>query len=769
MKRADYMKPRKEVEMIKTYIKYLGACTFLLAALILAGCNSSGQGKADAVETVENSYEEDCAFCHSEGRIADVSEAHEIPESGNLMGEITGVTITGGQTIIMFNLFDPANPLIPMAGVAPNSIRFALAKLDPATGNWQNYINATETRDSGDPGTTPDGTTVTQGTAERASTSNGVFTDMGDGSYSYRLSFDITMVTSPVAVSYDPSVLHRVAMQVSGNVTNAVFDFVPNGSGAGQTRSIVTEASCNECHLKLRLHGGDRIATDYCVTCHNPGSMDAHSGNSVDFKVMIHKIHRGAELPSVQTGTNYAIYGFNNNEHDYSDVEFPQDIRNCTKCHNSADTATADGGNWMNNPSIAACGACHDDISFAESAPEAMTPHPGGPQANDNQCTICHGAVAIAESHEIPESVAAERFQYTILSITNTAPGNFPTVTFSVSDPTNGNAPYDILSDPEFTASGGASRLVALIGWETLDYTNTGSTYTPAQPVSINLLDSEAVSDNFNGTYTVISPIEIPEDAVGSGVVAIEGHPAVPSDPDEPATYDLRVPATSVIQYFAITDVEPVSRRDVVDLDQCTQCHKSISLHGSNRNNELRLCVICHNANATDINRRPTDGSTIADGKVEEAIDFKYMIHSIHGAELRQKGIVVYGFGGSVNDFSEVLLPAGEDNLRNCRGCHVSGGSTVPIDSNALPTTTRTNADLEDPGDDTNTTPTASVCSACHDSIEVKTHMADNGGSFNFVRFTTDSGDNDDISCAPGGTQPPGHTTATDCCRCHGS
>ena len=85
---------------------------------------------------------------------------------------------------------------------------------------------------------------------------------------------------------------------------------------------------------------------EYCVTCHNPGSTDSDSGNTVDFKVMIHKIHHGENLPSVQAGGSYIVAGA-----DYSTVVYPQDIRNCTKCHaNSA--ATPQGDNWKNVPTM---------------------------------------------------------------------------------------------------------------------------------------------------------------------------------------------------------------------------------------------------------------------------------------------------------------------------------------------------------------------------------------------------------------------------------
>ena len=47
-------------------------------------------------------------------------------------------------------------------------------------------------------------------------------------------------------------------------------------------------------------------------------------------------------------------------------------------------------------------------------------------------------------------------------------------VTFSVTDPTNGDAPYDIKTAPAFTA-GSASTLSLQIAWTTADFANNGS------------------------------------------------------------------------------------------------------------------------------------------------------------------------------------------------------------------------------------------------------------------------------------------------------
>ena len=115
------------------------------------------------------------------------------------------------------------------------------------------------------------------------------------------------------------------------------------------SREIVSDTACNACHERLMFHGGGRRDVQYCVTCHNPGSTDAQSTNTVDFTVMIHKIHRGAELPSVVAGGEYYIVGFGNDKVDYSHIEWPQDIRNCQACHDENDDRTPQAQNWRLN------------------------------------------------------------------------------------------------------------------------------------------------------------------------------------------------------------------------------------------------------------------------------------------------------------------------------------------------------------------------------------------------------------------------------------
>jgi OmcA/MtrC family decaheme c-type cytochrome len=213
--------------------------------------------------------------------------------------------------------------------------------------------------------------------------------------------------------------------------------------------------------------------------------------------------------------------------------------------------------------------------------------------------------------------------------------------------------------------------------------------------------------------------------------IALEGHPAAELVGD--GILDDRIAVANDVLFRVVAQgrlavLEP--RREVVDVDKCNGCHDSagagISLHGNNRTGNEQVCVFCHNPDATDINRRPTPPAPTADGKPEEAIDFKRMIHRIHsGAEL-EEGLIVYGFSGPT-DFSHIEYIG---NRRNCETCHVPGAYSTEAAGAALPTTVETGADRAVSSDDLNISPTAAVCSSCHDSEAALTHMKLHGASF---------------------------------------
>lgn len=668
---------------------------------------------------------------------------------------VTGVTISS-PPVVNFRIANQDG--VPIAGLTKNDLRFNIAKLIPGTNgapsNWQNYINVARNG-------------AVAGSQER-NKAEAVLVDNLDGTYTYTFGTDITSAAAnpcpapctdasgkPLDISYQPSLTHRVTIQQGNSAYpkyNATYDFVPASGPVASARDIVMTAKCNECHNQLSIHGS-RTETRLCVTCHNPGTWSVGTPNTTaDFKVMIHKIHRGHDLPSVAAGGTYEIGG-----HDYSNVHFPQDIRNCTKCHDGAAS-----NNWQTQPSIAACGSCHDNIDFSKARSTDPNGHSGGDVSavtDSESCLGCHTsgeeAGGIAEKHALPALLKAEgaKYRLKIVSVTNTAPLALPTVRFSITNAAD--VPYDIAATPAIT--GGSMSL--LLGWSTTDINNDGR--SNAQPVSISLLSSGALAssviNNADGTYSVTSTTAVPADATGSGRVGF--HARFSTDVDGDAVAD-RIQVKSVVKDFLITGASVVARRSVVDIAKCNQCHDQLSLHGGARTDEPQLCVMCHNPNATDIGRRPKTGgipvaATMVDLKKEESIDFKTMIHGIHagraddtgtssvveGHGFRQKGLVVYGFFSAPAtqnpvDFSHVRFPG---ILKDCAACHTGTsyqltgrwespspngilGSTIDTAPNAVDAATLATG-LLNQADDLNISPTAAVCSSCHDSTLAQTHM----------------------------------------------
>jgi OmcA/MtrC family decaheme c-type cytochrome len=599
---------------------------------------------------------------------------------------------------------------------------------------------------------------VDQATTER----NGALTRNGDGTWRY------AMTTNP-GVAANLANVHRVCIQFSlaATVQNPCVDFIPAevaAAGDGETgtsletnfyathpsRQVAATASCTTCHDVLAFHGGGRREVGYCVACHNPGSSDANSGNSVDLKVMIHRIHNGVALPSVMAGMPYKIWGFGNSEHDYSHVRFPQRIANCTRCHAGqadfdaalaagqpapAAVLTADGHNWALRPSAAACTSCHEN--------EAHIAAEGSP------CADCHSdgglAGSVADSHRDLIRDGARAFRYEILNVSSTAPGQSPVVDFRVVDPTRANSAYDILTEAPFRQGGGASTLNVRFAWSTRDYTNTGNGATSASSASVNALTAAtALGSN---TFRVTAPGAIPDGtlgpfvaATGSGVVTIEGHPAEDVDPRSAGVE--RLPVANAFQYFSIDESAgtPAPRRAVVALARCLSCHATLSLHGNNRTDSIEGCVTCHNPRNTDRDTRAVAMTAPTDGKIEESLDFKTMIHGIHAAGVRERPLQLVGFQGRstyVYDEDEVQYPG---RLADCTACHSGPSYALPLARSVLGTSVDTGTSAIDPADDTVVSPATAVCSSCHDDAVARSHMVNNGGDFATSQSALDDG-----------------------------
>ncbi len=175
------------------------------------------------------------------------------------------------------------------------------------------------------------------------------------------------------------------------NGENPLFAFAVTDAAATPRREVVDDYNCESCHSNLAYHGGVRHDPSYCNTCHIPKAVDSEFGQSIHFKYMIHSIHRGAELEK----------GFAIGEDDFSDVEFPGDLRDCDTCHvnNSQQLSGLPDGllptttpqAWWSpmEPGAAACLSCHDSDDAATHA-FSNTAFFG------ESCSTCHGEGRVA-------------------------------------------------------------------------------------------------------------------------------------------------------------------------------------------------------------------------------------------------------------------------------------------------------------------------------------------------------------------------------------
>ena len=731
------------------------ALYLLLSGALLASCSGSTGpgGSAGASGTTGPAGPQGSGA----GTVLDVAAATAI------VGTITSVAISG-PPVVKFQLANQNGA--PLKGLPAADLGWVIAQLvsgeNGTSSQWNSYIYETVTPSGCPAGVAAcDTAAKVQATVESAAT--GTLVDNGDGTYRYTFLKNIT--TDPKVV-YNATLTHRVGFEIRGlaQANNADYTFQPStGATTGIfEREIVDTATCDTCHTFLSAHGGARVAVQYCVMCHSPGTTDPYSGNTLDMKVMIHKIHTGNSLPSIQTANNpitaptlgigYWIIGYMQSLNNFNTVVFPQDTRNCTTCHAQNIPAATQAANYYTVPTMEACGACHDNVNFATGAN-----HSTGIVANDTQCTTCHGPTSnidngqlqVVAAHVIPEMVFQQRIAYHILKASSTGPGQKPVIQFSVTDPTNNNKPWNLLTDEPFAyctnANFGEANLALNVAWSTTDYTNVGSGVTSEVAEPINLpVTCAAVPpiSNGDGSYTITSPTAIPATIKGTAGILFQGHPAHDFNDGNGAQ---EIPVPNAVSYSPITDSVVMPRREVASVANCNVCHFQLNGHGNNRVNSVQACSFCHNPNATDVVSRIGAGITPAnldpsDHLAEQSIDLKVMIHAIHASAFRagQSAVpyVVYHRGSANNFSAETPFPGA---LNNCVACHDTGTyyPPDPTSSTVLATTVSTyvgGVGGSGPAGQIAVTPAAAVCSSCHTTATEVLHMVQNGGSFNAVK-----------------------------------
>ncbi len=579
----------------------------------------------------------------------------------------------------------------------PISLSFVLAWYDPATRQYTSYGTRISTA-----GATTDhpGATATQ-----AATLAVTPTDLEVG----HVKFTSTTV---LPAGFDQTKTHTLGIYANRNLSavpgidpalakpyyaNVEYDFRPDGGTVtdkwDKMRDSSTCLNCHDVQNGLAAHGGSRREIKLCVLCHQPQSTDPGSGNTVDMKVMAHKIHSGKTLPSVIAGKPYKI-----SSSDFSTVGYPQNILNCANCHEGTVATNKGAGSnvWYTYPSRAACGSCHDDVDWVTGAN-----HPAGPQADDNACASCHQPdglefdASIKGAHTVPEkSKQLKGLNATVVSVTNMTPGKSPTAVFKL---TNGDG----------TAVDGTKL----------------ATFSPifAGPTSnygVNVRENAITKGVFSaaaGTTTYTFTAALPATASGTWTISADIRRNVSlKRGDGKADIAIQESTLNPIMYVAVTGaVTP--RRTVVTLAQCNQCHDILELHGGQRR-AIEECVMCHNPTTGDESLRP------ASLGAPESISFQRMIHRIHTGENLTQDYTIIGFGGSTNNFNEVRFPG---DTRNCAKCHASTAAyTLPLQQTNIASVTTLRDYFTPQG------PATAACLGCHDNKDAAAHAYLNTAAF---------------------------------------
>lgn len=676
-------------------------------------------------------------------------------------------------------------------GLTTTNARFALAKLVPGSdGNpdqWVSYVVKQVSAKAGfGPGGKPVLASAPQATTDTAAATQLVYNPAGY--YTYTFSTDIKAVAG---VTYDPSLTHRVAIQLSYKnaagedvLVNPYFDFrIVNGKSVAvtdpsQTRKMADVASCNGCHEKLALHGGGRVDTQYCVMCHNPGTVDPESGNNLNMATMTHKIHAGKLLNKqlAAGGEDYTIWGYGNAKHDYAEVGFPQDLRNCSVCHSAGNPNTPQGDNWKTKVSKEACLTCHASktgsawntshtaiaVSVLQSASAKAT------DMSNKLCAGCHlGDVTISPErvhwNQNEENAAKYKMNIESAVFNDTADkkGRTVTVTYSLSNPTNGSV-WDLKSD---ATKFGSLRFI-------LAYQNMVSQVSNGQPGAVTEFSAynnggNSASANANagvnlGGNRFKVDIKIPDDsaiAMASGTARVVSYGQIKENKLNVKTRLEITPVvvSNVVVQHTFKDVllsgnAMNPRRVIVSNEKCNVCHGALgTTSGSNSSavdsafhsgarNTVETCVVCHDANRAS-STIMTNGLAL-----NESYQFKRMIHGIHGNSKRTYpftigNTVVGAFnmdgtsatGGaplSAQMKADGITPAVENYAAevawpgvgiNCNSCHVN--NSYKQDLGPLGATVSPRVAGADPLGYKVISPMAASCTSCHDSSKAMGHV----------------------------------------------
>jgi OmcA/MtrC family decaheme c-type cytochrome len=319
---------------------------------------------------------------------------------------------------------------------------------------------------------------------------------------------------------------------------------------------------------------------------------------------------------------------------------------------------------------------------------------------------------------------------------------------------------------------------------------NVSATQSPGQPLGArNLFTSLSTTcDNtLKATTTGLVVAPGPKSYAKKALIALGGKPlnrGTFTIGTASVTQDYFVRVPSPTRAFSMIDNSvPAPRRNAVNSDNCNRCHRgTMYQHGGDRVDNEQMCVICHNPSASEKNVRASRGSAgyailnpdntvntsaTYDGKTSETYDLRYLLHAVHGAEKREKPIVIYRTRGVfafaapvynlvgnerfsvehprptgwVDGSSPVFGSVENDNqthtwttihypkpFNECTACHNADFDAPADQTKAVALTVDAGTSYTLQNDDLVIGPTAAACTGCHEStgpegIPVQRHV----------------------------------------------
>ena len=238
--------------------------------------------------------------------------------------------------------------------------------------------------------------------------------------------------------------------------------------------------------------------------------------------------------------------------------------------------------------------------------------------------------------------------------------------------------------------------------------------------------DARGATPVGDGNYRVTFDLPVPKDAKGTYAIGIEGFKCAAIEgldqrlggsnctPGNTVFNEIRDTGFNVVRYFSVTDSEPISRRQIVETENCASCHdtfaKNFLVHGGIRNNS-EYCVLCHNPSHDSLGRQPAPPAGETDTTFP--VDLKVVIHKIHTGEELENPYLIFAPSGAATNVQEFRFPG---DRRNCEKCHLSETNLLRPNM-GLATVTHERNSNKKVLNTFFTPPIKAACTGCHDGF----------------------------------------------------